>query len=366
MKILVFKCSLLLLIMFGSLIGYGQTIEKSRKVTEVFKVGEGTEIEIINKYGNIHLIPWEEDSVKFIIELMVKGSKQSKVDKSFDYIEFDFKTSKYYIIAQTLFAGKSSFWSDVSDLTGAIFNSSTKTKIDYTVYIPSNAKLKVLNKYGNIYTTDHSGELEIQISNGDLKAHHLSGKTVIESEFGDANIEKMDNGNLTISYGELHLDYAEHLVIESKSSKFYIDKVADLELNSRRDKFYLGNVAIIKGASNFTLVEIDELISKFNLTTKYGDIDVKSFNDKTESFNINANDTDITLHFTDGKRYTIGATVDSKTEVMYSANIINITSKELDGKEKLIEVKCTIGNNNAKKVPINMDVRSGRVSLKLK
>ena len=164
----------------------------------------------------------------------------------------------------------------------------------------------------------------------------------------------------------MHLDYAEHLVIESKSSKFYIDKVADLELNSRRDKFYLGNVAIIKGASNFTLVEIDELISKFNLTTKYGDIDVKSFNDKTESFNINANDTDITLHFTDGKRYTIGATVDSKTEVMYSANIINITSKELDGKEKLIEVKCTIGNNNAKKVPINMDVRSGRVSLKLK
>ena len=345
---------------------YGQTVEKSRTVTETFKIGPDTEIEIINKYGNIHLIPWEEDSVRFEIELMVRGTKQSKVDKSFDYIEFDFKTSKYYIIAQTLFAGKSGFWSDVSDLTGAIFNSSTKTKIDYTVYFPANAMLKIMNKYGNIYTTDHFGELEIELSNGDLKAHHLAGKTKITHEFGNANIKQIDDGNLNISYGEFKIDRAEKLVVESKSSKFYFEEIGDLELNSRRDKFYLEEAGHIHGFTNFTIIELDLLSYKFNLTTKYGDIDIKSFSNDVESFKIKSNDTDITLHFIDNKQYKLDITVNDRTDVMYSADIKNITSKELGGDENLIEVKCIVGTDESQVIPVKMDSRAGSISLRLK
>ena len=345
---------------------YGQTVEKSRSVTETFKVGPDTEIEIINKYGNIHLIPWDKDSVRFEIELMVRGTKQSKVDKSFDYIEFDFKTSKYYIIAQTLFAGKSGFWSDVSDLTGAIFNSSTKTKIDYTVYFPANAKLKIMNKYGNIYTTDHFGELEIELSNGDLKAHHLAGKTKITHEFGNANIKQIDYGNLNISYGEFTVERAEKLIVESKSSKFYIDEIEDMELNSRRDKFYLEEAGHIHGFTNFSLIELDLLSYKFNLITKYGDIDIKSFSNDVESFKIKSNDTDITLHFIDNKQYKLDITVNDRTDVMYSADIKNITSKELGGDENLIEVKCIVGTDESQVIPVKMDSRAGSISLKLK
>ena len=360
-------CSLVLLFtLLSGYNSYGQTVEKSRTVIETFKIDSDTEVEIINKYGNIHLIPWEKDSVKFEIELMVRGTKQSKVDKSFDYIEFDFKTSKYYIIAQTLFAGKSSFWSDVSDLTGAIFNSSTKTKIDYTVYFPANAKIKIINKYGNIYTTDHFGSLEIELSNGDLKAHHLAGKTKLTHEFGDANIKQIDDGNLNISYGELQLENADRLSIESKSSKLYIDKVSDLEINSRRDKYYLEKAGYLHGLTNFSHIEIDEFTQKFNLTAKYGDIDIKSFSDEVKSFKIDASDADITLHFIDDKQYKVEAKVNSQTEVMYSAEIKNITSKELDGEENLIVVKCDVGTNKSRTIPIKMNVRGGSISLKLK
>ena len=367
MKMRLLICSLVLpfTLLFGYNI-YGQTVEKSRTVTETFKIGPDTEIEIINKYGNIHLIPWEEDSVRFEIELMVRGTKQSKVDKSFDYIEFDFKTSKYYIIAQTLFAGKSGFWSDVSDLTGAIFNSSTKTKIDYTVYFPANAMLKIMNKYGNIYTTDHFGELEIELSNGDLKAHHLAGKTKITHEFGNANIKQIDDGNLNISYGEFKIDRAEKLVVESKSSKFYFEEIGDLELNSRRDKFYLEEAGHIHGFTNFTIIELDLLSYKFNLTTKYGDIDIKSFSNDVESFKIKSNDTDITLHFIDNKQYKLDITVNDRTDVMYSADIKNITSKELGGDENLIEVKCIVGTDESQVIPVKMDSRAGSISLRLK
>jgi hypothetical protein len=265
-----------------------------------------------------------------------------------------------------LFAGKSSFWSDVSDLTGAIFNSSTKTKIDYTVYLPVSAKLKIMNKYGNIYIADHTGAIDIDLSNGDLKAHNLSGNTSIKTEFGNTNIWQIDEGNLNISYGEVEIAEAENLTIESKSARFDMDKVNNMSLNSRRDKFYLKEAGYVYGTINFTTVEIDQLNQKINLDAKYGDVDVKSFSDKVSSFYIDAENADIILHFTDNKQYKIEATVDDKTEVLYSADIKNITSKEIDGEDALIEVKSTIGNNTAKVVPIEMKARGGSISLKLK
>ncbi len=364
MRVLI--CSLVLFIALSGYNIYGQTIEKSRRVTETFKLGPDTEIEVMNKYGNIHVIPWDKDSVRFDIELMVKGTKQSRVDKSFDFIEFDFKTSKYYVIAQTLFAGKSSFWSDVSDLTGAVFNSSTKTKIDYTVYLPADVTLKLFNKYGNIYTTDHSGDIEIELSNGDLKAHHFSGKSNMTIEFGNANIKQVDDGMLKINYGELQIESAGNLSIESKSSRFFIDEVDDFDINSKRDKFYLKKVGFIYGITNFTLIEADLVDEKVSLTTKYGDVDLMSFSDNVEKININSENTDVILHFTDPKQYDMDFLIDKDTQVMYSADITNIISRQLEGGEKLIEVKCIVGNNSSQIVPVKLDSRGGTISLKLK
>ena len=367
MKTKLLLCSLFVLsVLFSDSGIQAQTIEKNRTVIETFVLAPDAEVEITNKYGNIHLIPWEKDSVRFEIEILVKGTKQSKVDKSFDYIEIDFKTSKYYIIAQTLFAGKSSFWSDVSDLTGTIFSGSTKTKIDYTVYIPAKANLSIRNKFGNIYTTDHTGPLEIDLSNGDLKAHYLSGKTKITAEFGDADIRKIDHGQLHINYGELRLEKGGEIDLESKSSEFYLSSIENLTLNSKRDKFYIDTVGNLAGNTYFSLVQTDRLNSGLNLATKYGDIDIKNFSDKLESFDLKTNDTDITLHFTDDKYYKLNIITDKETEVYYSAEIENITSENLEGEEKLIQVTCQTGSDKSKTIPLEINSRGGILSLKLK
>ena len=67
---------------------YGQTYERTRFESRSFKVYDKTSLEIINKYGNIHLFNWEKDSVRIEIKLEVKANKEAKVDKIFDYIEF--------------------------------------------------------------------------------------------------------------------------------------------------------------------------------------------------------------------------------------------------------------------------------------
>jgi len=357
-----------LILLFGTLLSafvQGQTFEESKTLSRSFPVGNDTEIEISNKYGNIHLIPWEKDSVRFEIDVKVKGPKQSKVEKTFNFIEFDFHSTKYYIIAKTVFEG-SSFWNDVSDLTGTVFSSNTKTTINYTVYLPADAPLKVSNKYGNIYTTNHTEKVNIELSNGDLKAHHLSGNTTIKTEFGNSNIQKIDEGRLNISYGEFYLEEGTHLNVESKSSEFHLSTINDLQVASKRDKYFIQNLKSISGNTYFSRLEIDKISELFDLSTKYGDVDINGFSDDITSFNMKTIDTDVVLHFTDDKQYNLEFVVDKETQVYYSTGIKNIKSTDLEGKEKLIQVDCTIGNNPRQIIPITIKSQAGSLSLKLK
>ncbi len=53
-------CSLVMLsLLFFGIQTQAQTIEKGRSIKESFLVGPDAEIEVANKYGSIHLVPWE-------------------------------------------------------------------------------------------------------------------------------------------------------------------------------------------------------------------------------------------------------------------------------------------------------------------
>ena len=92
MKILIMKYKSVLflsvIVLLLPVLLSAQPYERSRQETHTFKVYKQTTLEVYNKYGNIHLFPWEKDSVKIRIELNVKANKQNKVDKIFEYIDF--------------------------------------------------------------------------------------------------------------------------------------------------------------------------------------------------------------------------------------------------------------------------------------
>jgi DUF4097 and DUF4098 domain-containing protein YvlB len=360
-----FKLAFLLVMMLAVQVSYGQTFEKERSVNKSFKLSAETEIEIINKYGDIHIIPWEKDSVRFEIKLKVITNKETKLDKAFDYVDFDFKANKYYVIASTVFAGNGTFWADVSDVANNLFSAGTKTTIDYTVYLPAKSTLKVDNKYGNIYTTDLSGTLNITLSNGDLKAHRFSGNTTLNTEYGNIDVQIIDNGNLTISYGELQMESSTNLTLTSRSSDLTIDEVTQLNLDSKRDKLNLGDIGTIIGQTYFSTLKVDELVTKIDLTSKYGSTDLKKLSNKVKSFLLKSDDSDIKLNFALENKYSLDMTVDEKTQVYYSANITNINTTNLGGEDKLISVKSTIGGGTQAPLILKLDVRAGTVSLKL-
>jgi hypothetical protein len=343
---------------------HGQAYEKSRKVTKSFPVTSQTEIQVSNKYGNIHLIPWEEDSVKFEISLLVKANKESKVNKTFEYIDFDFKATEYYVIVQTVFQGKGGFWTEVSDLASNLFSSGTTTQIDYTIHFPVKNEMQIDNKFGNIYTTDHTSKIEITLSNGDLKAHAFKGDTKINLEFGTADIDEFERGTIVLKYAELNLEKSDFLNVESRSSKLYITETEDIKINSRRDRMNLRVLNSIEGEASFTYLKIRELINKMELKTKYGELELDMLTEEADFITIESEYTDITLPIDPERFYDVEVIHNGKTEMILPQSVLTRKESLVSEEDDIEKLEFKAGTLSTKEIPISIKAGAGKINFK--
>ncbi|MCU0370131.1 MAG: hypothetical protein MUC31_01845 [Bacteroidales bacterium] len=341
----------------------GQTYENSRTLREAYRIGSNTEVQVINKYGDIHLIPWEKDSVVFEIDFSVTSNKQAKVDKIFDYVDFDFKSTAYYVIAQTIFEGQNTIWSEMADVAGTIFSSGTTTKIDYTVYFPAGNDVRIENKFGNIYTTDHKGKVDITLSNGDMKGHTFSGPARINVEFGNITIDQVSSANIVLGYAEINLDKAGEITCETRSSKMYINACDILHMNSKRDRYYIKSAGELTGEAFFSYLSLDQVTSKINLKTNYGDLKLFDVATSFLRMDLASQYTDITLYINDQHLYEFDITRDDRSQVLSSASLISKKEDPVEGLEKTFRSSVLAGKTGKPKSSFIINIKSGKIYL---
>lgn len=340
-----------------------QTFQKNRTLRETYRIGPNVEVQVINKYGDIHIVPWNKDSLVFEIDLTVTSNKQARVDKIFDYIDFSFKSTTHYVIAQTVFQGQNTFWNEMTDIAGTIFSSGTSTRIDYTVYYPAENDLKIENKFGNIYTTEHSGKVDISLSNGNMKAHTLKGPTRIKLDFGSASIEQITNAIISLGYAEFNLDRAGELNIDSRSSKLFIHTTDKIHLNSRRDRFNIKKTGEISGDLFFSSLTLDQVNTKINLKSNYGDIKVLGISGQFQRMDFSSQYSDITLYLDDEHLFDLDLRRDDKTQVVESAGIISKKEEAVEGLPKNFRAEIKAGKTGKPKVPVILNMKAGKLYL---
>jgi len=341
----------------------GQTFENSRTLREAYRIASNVEVQVINKYGDIHLIPWEKDSVVFEIDFSVTSNKQAKADKIFDYIDFDFKATAYYVIAQTVFEGQNTIWSEIADVASTIFSSGTSTRIDYTVYFPAGNDVRIENKFGNIYTTDHTGKVDINLSNGDMKAHTFSGPARLKIEFGNVSIDEITNANISLGYAEFNLEKAGEINFETRSSKLYLNSCDKLHLDSKRDRYYIKSAAELTGDVFFSYLSLDKATSKINLKTNYGDFKLLDISETFLRMDFFSQYSDITLYLNDEHLYELDITRDDHSQVISSTALLSQKEDPVDGVDDTFRSVITAGNPVKSKVPVNIHIKSGKIYL---
>lgn len=309
---------------------HSQHYTEDRRIVRTYECSHFTTVEVTNKYGKIHVIPWNKDSVKFTVDLHITSSTIPRLKKTRDNIDFDFTATSYFITANTVFGSKyNTFFSDIKNFTETFLPSDNEVIIDYTIMVPKKIILKINNKYGDVYLDDLDGEISLSLANGDLKANKLFGNINIGIAFGDGNINYMNEGKISISYSDLRVREANQIFLESKSSNVTIDKTKLLKTNSKRDKLYIGEVETLLGNTYFSDIKVSIMQKDINYSMKYGNIFVQNVQQLFSLINITSEYTDIEIFFQRGASYHLDIT---HTPDVY----MNLPKENADIKKKIV------------------------------
>ncbi|HKI89233.1 MAG TPA: hypothetical protein VKA38_09415 [Draconibacterium sp.] len=335
----------------------------SKEIKKEFKVTPETRIEISNKYGKVELNTWDKDSVVIDIKVKVEEKKLSKLEKSMEEIDFDFTSSQHFLVARTTVGeNRSALEKELLKFKETVLQSDGNVEINYNVWLPKTNNLRVENKFGDIFIDDYDGEVEIDLSNGNLKSHDFSGKTNITLNFADATINKIKTARLDCNYSDLYIREAGSLKIQSKSSTFEILEAKDMDIDSRRDKFRVRLADLVEADGSFSNFRFNELTDRLTLRAEYGDLDVEKTAPDFSNIYIESKSTDINLYFNAKSNFGFEIT-HVKSEVDLCRETTIDEKKVLDDKENKIQLIGSFNKKTEDNTKLFINATSGEINI---
>ncbi len=362
-----FKLSIALILLLLVIDLKAQVPEYTRHISRSFRVTGNMSVDIMNKYGKVQIIHWDTDSVKFIIDMRVRAKDNQKLEKLKQSVEFEFTPGQYYVLARTTFGDSGSdVIKDLVDIAGSYLSSSNSVSINYTVMVPRSISLKIENKFGDVYFDDLQGNLNLTLSYGDLKANRLDGHSEIKLTSGDCEIGFFQDGQISVSYGNLHIGETGKLTAVTRSSNISIDKAENLKLDSRRDKIYLDVAKTLSGTSYFSNVNLTTLKNDLIFSSRYGSLTVNNIQKSFALINLTSEFTDLALAFEKPMSFSYELTHHQDVLFVYPKSIASLNTKVFDAENKIFRTSGTFGAGTSDSEVVLKAVRKCSVTISQK
>ena len=324
----------------------------TRSERKVFPVSREYTLEVQNKYGKIEMVNWERDEVAVEVDIHLTESSASKLRKLKEQVSIQFSGAHNYIIAKSSFGEGGRIASELKSVGHAISGSNKHVEINYTVYLPDYLDVVLSNKYGDIYLDDLDGQVEIDLSNGVMKANSLNGQSSISLSFANGMIETLGSSNMKLIYSDLTVGDVGQLDLESKSSKVTADSINVLKINSRRDKFHIQQVEYLYGKSNFSQVWIYDFLRESDVYMKYGKLTIEHVIPEFSKIFVESEFTDVSLYFDEESTFAFDILHHEKGVLRLPGELTD-AEESLNGKDHLRTMGSKGGEKPQSKVTIN-------------
>lgn len=340
-----------------------QSVSEKRSFMKSLPVNKETRLEVINRYGDIHLTSWKKDSLHIMAEIDAFAPNHSKLQKMLDGIEINIAATGSLIRAKTEFGREITvILESFKGLTGKIIDYDSRVQINYYINIPDNLDLNLENQFGDIFMENNSGVISVNISNGDFEANSLNRISGLSLNFGDADIGSVRSGKINTTFSKIRISKCGDLSINSTSSRFDLGKAEKVNVESRRDKFYIGEISGVSGISYFTDYKIESLTGNTDLELKYGSFDVERVDAGFEKINLNSAYSDITADFDPSASFEFDIRHTNAFVVLPDKNIKSQNEAlNEDKKEYLITGEIGSGSGSRK---VKIDATRGNIYFK--
>lgn len=299
-----------------------------------FTADNNTTLQVSNSYGNIKIMPWNQEKVK--VDVYVIYDKNIRDTK--DYQQKSFKVE----MAQN----GNSISINTKHTTSRI-----KHTINYVIYTPSTTQCLITNKYGDIVLGNLSGFISANLAYGNMFAENLSfgnGQKANELKlsYGDATIKSAAWFNTTIAYGSLKLGECYAIGLNSAYSDVKINAAKFINTSASYSDVNLGTVNSIKGKLTHTDLKADKLNDNILLSVAYSDVVLNTISKTFKNIDIQGMYTDGKITFESASEFKLEGI--SKYSGFKLYNLGN-GSQNIEG-----SFTRTIGTNPSRNVKIDM------------
>lgn len=344
-----------------------QTVKMQKDYDRSFHAPPGSRFDLINKYGEIIIRTWEQDSIRVIVNVLAEGKTADLVKKNIDKIDVQFRKVGSIITASTIVeTGRSGFFKEllkeVDDYSRSLFGGDRLT-VTYEVYMPSKIKLNIENKFGNIYLTSLDNDLTIDLAHGDLKAEDLANELTLKHSFGKSDIRSVNKASVILRGAEIKIEKAKMIDIESSSSSIDLGIVDALQFNSRNDKISAESIDQVIGEGVFTDFSTDMVLSSARLDFRYGDIFITRIQKDFKSINILSESADINL-ILDQASY-MSASIIGQEDKMVLPNRMLTLQKERLSELGSVKLAGFVGNTQERFSDLSIETTGGKLIISI-
>ncbi|WP_298995111.1 hypothetical protein ACOKFD_15325 [Flagellimonas sp. S174] len=337
--------------LFSAYLGTAQE-RVSKTVERSFELSNAGELQIENKYGNIDVTGWEQDKVAIKVSIRVNHRKKDNAQSLLSRINPEFKSGSNYVGVVSKIRKKNTGWfADFFNKTNPVDFDRSHVQIDYEVFMPSKAELRVTNRFGDVIIEGWSGPLNALVEHGDLWVTENLNKADVILKFGKVRTQDLEYASLYLKNGELEMENSNSLRLNSSGTDMDITSVKTLEIYSNKDDIAIAEIGSVYGTLKFSTLNIQRLMKEVNLDTKIADFRITQFIEPQSEISFEQESSEITLNVS-GFSHRFRATLEQGV-VRLPKSFENVNSKVLDKGRRLREIEATYGEDNAGLISIN-------------
>ncbi len=321
--------------------------ELKKSYSKEYPIDQSGTVELSNRYGKIDIKTWNKPSVKVDVIVIVKASNKSNAEDKMQEIGITINKVGNNVVAVTdINSSNQSWWSSWWNASGNI-----KIEINYTVYMPSDQKSIIENKYGNIHLPDLNAKTSINLKYGNLQAQNIDGDLLMDLSYGKATLSNVKNLTASLAYSDLRCTSSgTTTILNTKYSKVYIDNAKTLTATSKYDNYKITNATTITmtgaynditlgtlGSGTFTLkytgMEINSLGSALTADVSYGSMTIQNLKTSFKKMVVNTSYAPIKVYGTVPCKVDVsGKYFDAQLGADFVAN-----NKVVEGSSKVIQ-----------------------------
>lgn len=329
---------------------------KEKTIKKEFTVNKDAGLTVMNSYGNIDIVTWNESRTVIEVTIRTNGNDESKVQSKLNEIKIDFTASASMVTAKTRFGETKSSWNSWWN-SG---NDNISMEVNYTIKMPITNSVDLDNDYGTISLNTLKGDARIDCDYGQLIIGELLGNNnYLSFDYTDkSTIEFMKNGKINADYSGFTLEKVGNLELIADYTRSEIGEANDINYNCDYGKVTIDKANNVIGRGDYVTNRLGTVTGEVNLNTDYGSIHIDRLTSTAKDVTIIADYTGVKIGFDSG--YSFNCEFELRYASLKGKEILNLTTTSEKNSSKLY-----VGYHGNKNSGNTMNVRSsyGGVSL---